>query len=78
MEPAMIDETRRSTRTQRPTRRFLESLEQEDIALVFQCDESMDYELELQEAMSNPIAFAASSDTDNLYLHEAMREPDKK
>eukprot|EP00978_Attheya_sp_CCMP212_P013327 scaffold33477_cov61-Attheya_sp.AAC.1 len=38
----------------------------------------MDYELELQEAMADPIAFTASSDPDNLYLHEAMREPDKK
>eukprot|EP00978_Attheya_sp_CCMP212_P022796 scaffold68573_cov79-Attheya_sp.AAC.1 len=28
--------------------------------------------------MADPIAFAASSDPDNLYLHEAMREPDKK
>eukprot|EP00978_Attheya_sp_CCMP212_P015453 scaffold39891_cov70-Attheya_sp.AAC.1 len=65
MKPATIDETRRSTRTHRPTRRVLESLEQEDIALAFQCDESMYYELELQEAIADPIAFAASSDPYN-------------
>ena len=77
-EPAPVEQPRRSTRTHQPTRRFLEGLGQEDIALAFQCDESMDYELGLQEAMADPIAFAASSDPDNLYLHEAMREPDKK
>eukprot|EP00978_Attheya_sp_CCMP212_P035308 scaffold152839_cov109-Attheya_sp.AAC.1 len=79
IEPAPFEGTRRSTRTHQPTRRFLvEGLEQEDIALAFQCDESMDYELELQAAKADPIAFAASSGPDNLYLHEAMREPDKK
>eukprot|EP00978_Attheya_sp_CCMP212_P011773 scaffold29281_cov64-Attheya_sp.AAC.1 len=71
IDPAPIDETRRSTRTHRPTRCFLEDLEQEDIALAFQCDESMDYELELQEAMADTIAFAASSDPDNIMGHEA-------
>jgi hypothetical protein len=35
-------------------------------------------EYEIQRNMSDPIAFAASSDPDIMYLHEAMREPDKK
>jgi hypothetical protein len=69
---------RRSTRIQQPTQGFLQSVAQEDIALAFQFDESMEDELKLQEAMADPIAFAASSDPDNLYMHEAMRQPDKK
>ena len=30
----------------------------------------------LQEELSNPIAFAASTDPDTMYHHEAMRQPD--
>ena len=79
---------RRSTRSHRPTTRLLESIAQENIALAFQLDETMQEEIALQEAMADPIAFAndwceptalaASSDPDNLYMHEAMRQPDKK
>ena len=35
-------------------------------------------EYEIQRQMADPIAFAASSDPDIMYLHEAMRQPDKK
>ena len=40
----------------------------------------MDGETEyaLQEEMSNPIAYAASADKDTMYMHQAMRQPDKK
>jgi hypothetical protein len=79
---------RRSTRAHQPSARFLESIAQEHISLAFQFDETMEDELDLQEAMSDPIAFAntwcrpvalaASSDPDNLYMHEAMKQPDKK
>jgi hypothetical protein len=34
-------------------------------------------EYQLQEAMRDPIAFSASSDPDTMYLHEAMRAPDR-
>ena len=35
-------------------------------------------EYEIQRQMSDPIAFAASSDPDIMYLHEAMKQPDKR
>ena len=35
-------------------------------------------EYEVQRQMSDPIAFAASSDPDIMYLHEALKQPDKK
>jgi len=37
-----------------------------------------DGEYLLQEAMSNLIAYAASTDKDTMYLHQAMQQPDKK
>ncbi len=35
-------------------------------------------EYEIQRKMADPIAFAASADPDTMYLHEAMKQPDKK
>jgi hypothetical protein len=35
-------------------------------------------EYEIQRDMADPIAFAASTDPDVMYLHEAMKQPDKK
>ena len=35
-------------------------------------------EYEIQRKMADPIAFAASLDPDIMYLHKAMRQPDKK
>jgi hypothetical protein len=35
-------------------------------------------EYEIQRQMTDPIAFAASSDPDIMYLHEAMKQDDKK
>ena len=35
-------------------------------------------EYEIQQQMADPIAFAASSDPDIMYLHEAMKQPDRK
>eukprot|EP00978_Attheya_sp_CCMP212_P024938 scaffold79260_cov28-Attheya_sp.AAC.1 len=61
-----------AVRIQQPSQGFLESVAQEDIALAFQFDKSMEDELKLQEEMADPIAFAASSDPDNLYMHEAI------
>eukprot|EP00978_Attheya_sp_CCMP212_P047663 scaffold422969_cov45-Attheya_sp.AAC.1 len=68
----------RSTRSRQPTQRMMESVEQESLALAFQHDETMERELQLQDDMADPIAFATSSDPDNMYLHEAMKAPDKK
>jgi hypothetical protein len=35
-------------------------------------------EYEIQRQMADPIALAASSDPDIMYLHEAMKQPDRK
>ena len=35
-------------------------------------------EYEIQRQMTDPIAFATSSDPDIMYLHEAMKQPDKR
>ena len=35
-------------------------------------------EYEIQHQMADPIAFATSSDPDVMYLHEAMKQPDRK
>jgi hypothetical protein len=35
-------------------------------------------EYDLQERMSDPIAYAASADKDTMYMHQAMKQPDKK
>ena len=35
-------------------------------------------EYEIQRQMADPIAFATRSDSDIMYLHEAMKQPDKK
>ncbi|KAI2496817.1 hypothetical protein MHU86_17696 [Fragilaria crotonensis] len=35
-------------------------------------------EYEIQRQMADPIAFAASSDPDIMYLHEALKQPDRK
>ena len=35
-------------------------------------------EYEIQQKMADPIAFAASADPNTMYLHEAMKQPDKK
>jgi heat shock protein HspQ len=37
-----------------------------------------DAEYALQERMSDPIAYAASADKDTMYMHQAMKQPDKK
>jgi histone deacetylase 1/2 len=35
-------------------------------------------DFEIQESLSDPIAFAASSNPDTMYLHEALQAPDRK
>ena len=37
---------------------------------------SVAHEYDIQDAMADPFAFAASSDPDTMYLHQAKREPD--
>jgi hypothetical protein len=40
--------------------------------------EAAQQEYDIQQAMSDPIAFSASSNPDTMHLHEVMREPDKE
>jgi hypothetical protein len=67
-------EYRTRTRVIRPPQRF-----QQAAAFIAQAwDDIWDIQdYEIQEDMSDPIAFAASSDPDTMYMHEALREPDR-
>ncbi|KAL7563107.1 hypothetical protein ACA910_012291 [Epithemia clementina (nom. ined.)] len=76
----------RSGRVVKPTQRYQEGLEQRRQGLVA-WEILMDQEgesppttaeqFEIQRAMEDPVAFAATADPDTMYLHEAMREPDR-
>ena len=72
--------TRRSTRTGTAPKRLIEetaltATTSDDSYFVnnFECDT---IEYRTQQQMSDPISFAATSDPDTMYLHEAQREPD--
>jgi hypothetical protein len=57
----------------RPPERY-----RQDIAFIAQSWDSLweIHDHEIQEAMSDPIAFATTSNPDTMYLHEALRAPD--
>jgi Reverse transcriptase (RNA-dependent DNA polymerase) len=96
--PEIETSVRRWSRRHKPTRRLIESLEQERANVTNQRAyqaikqnippiDGNDYdddvyhgteEYEIQRQMADPIAFAASSDPDIMYLHEAMTQPDKR
>ena len=69
---------RRSTRTWKPTQRFLESVEQEEIALPTHLEVlAVQYEQDDNQDINDPFAFAAKhSDPDSFYYHQAMKQPD--
>lgn len=73
---------RRSRRAWKPTRKFLESVSQETIALPVTLEvarEVPSFEQEISDEMQDPIAFAATkSDPDTMYYHQAMKAPDAK
>ena len=72
--------TTRSGRQVRWSRRYREGLESS--LAETQDDEYYDAlhreDYKIQDDMSNPISFAASSDPDTMYFHEAMKAPDAK
>lgn len=74
---------RRWSRRHKPTQRLIES-RQQAIGLMTEMqsvdDDQYDGEIEydIQRQMADPIAFAASSDPDTMYLHEAMKQPDRE
>ena len=75
---------RRSSRDRKPSRRLRESLETSAYGSLIPEHEAFESQVllnmleELDIDRVHPIAFAASSDPDTLYLHEAMRQPDAK
>jgi hypothetical protein len=81
--PTNSEVTKRWSRRHKPTQRLIESREQ---AIGFAAVEGEgdgetydgEAEYEVQRKMEDPIAFAASSDPDTMYLHEAMKQPDRQ
>ena len=79
--------TARSGRAVRPTARYQQSLAQREQGIVaweilVDQDEqetipTAKQQYELQVQLAEPIVYAASSDPDILYLHEAMKAPDR-
>ena len=61
------------TRTIQPPEHY-----QQETAFITQAWDTMwdIQDFEIQEAMADPIAFAAPSNPDTMYLHEAMKQPD--
>ncbi|KAL7580919.1 hypothetical protein ACA910_005738 [Epithemia clementina (nom. ined.)] len=77
----------RSGRVVKPTQRYLEGLQQRRQGLVAweilldqegESPPTTAEQFEIQSAMENPVAFAATADPDTMYLHEAMRQPDRE
>ncbi|KAL7580903.1 hypothetical protein ACA910_001170 [Epithemia clementina (nom. ined.)] len=86
--PNPLKRTTQSGRVVRPTERYTEGWEQCQQGLVawevlVDQDDSKDIptasqQFQLQESMADPLAFATSSDPDVMYLHEALRAPDRR
>ena len=92
VSPELPEETPRTTTTRsgravRPTARYQQSLAQREQGIVaweilVDQDEqetipTAKQQYELQVQLAEPIFYAASSDPDILYLHEAMKAPDR-
>ena len=76
--PKTTEEVRWSAR-HKPSLRLRESISQGLLSFTSTVqDIDGETEYALQEEMSNPIAYAASADKDTMYMHQAMRQPDKK
>ena len=74
---------RRSNRTRVPTKEFLQSVSQQHLTFESQTIAFNSYyeamyeeDYELQDQMTDPIAFLATNNKDTLYYHEAMKAPD--
>jgi hypothetical protein len=75
IQSAPTSTARTRTRTIRPPQRYIES-----VAFIAQGWDDIwaIQDFEIQEAMEDPIAFAASSSPDTMYLHEALKAPDRE
>lgn len=88
-DPVEIEQVRtRAGRTIRPTQRMRESYMQrawacwsattnEDTKRSDQYAVFENREYEIQQNAADPLCFAATADPDTMYLHQAMKEPDK-
>ena len=78
----------RSGRVVKDSARYTQSVQQREENLVAwevltDNDDSLSQypqqeEWDIQQAMQDPIAFATNSDPDTMYMHQAMKQPDKK
>ena len=66
--------TRRSTRERKPPQQYTEFPFMAHAALQ---EPAREFDYVIQEDMTDPIAFAAKSDPDTLYLGQAMKAPDR-
>jgi hypothetical protein len=69
---------RRSTQTWKPTRSYLESIQQEDLALacIPCCMEAINYSTQEEETIECPISLMAKTDQDTMYWGQAMKQLD--
>jgi Reverse transcriptase (RNA-dependent DNA polymerase) len=72
--------TRRSSRAWKPTQSYLESIQQEDLALstLPVCMELLYYDGDEEEPIENPMGMIAKADEDTMYWDQAMKAPDAK
>jgi hypothetical protein len=80
-EPAPEETSTRSGCLSRPTRRWAESLAQQEegiVSLYVSWEVFHDGGYQVHDDMEDPIAFAASSNPDIMYLDQAMKEPDSQ
>jgi hypothetical protein len=70
--------TRRSTRTPKPTQRLIESIQQQSLAFPM-CLEAARYDPYEDNELDDvhPLTLLAKADKDTMYLHEALRAPDR-
>jgi hypothetical protein len=75
IQSAPTSTARTRTRTIRPPQRYIES-----VAFIAQGWDDIwaIQDFEIQEAMEDPITFAALSSPDTMYLHEALKAPDRE
>jgi hypothetical protein len=79
--PPGTSQVRRSSRVHRPTKRLIEMFEAE---LQFARANGVAYETlaypdhDVVDTQHPMVAFAVSADPDTMYLHEALRQPDRK
>eukprot|EP00957_Ditylum_brightwellii_P155208 11815533-Ditylum_brightwellii.AAC.2 len=70
--------TRHSEKKENPTRKMLESIEQESMSFSTYYGAMHTDDYIQQELMHQPLAYLLQSDLDTMHFYQAMKEPDKK